>query len=246
MLRRIITLFTIIFLYFNSISSQCTYTLFLDDIGENTSLSNYFDDLYGNGDITGQSNFSEGFYSWDYLTCEGVDQTIRTSNDAISDPGAALDAIMDSPPNSIMPAIYERWERGNDFNKKAWNEHWWPFDEVTVEHPTKKYPPGHPKEGKPRRFRLDGYDHDNGRIGSRKATTFDDITEQTWLNYVNEIDAKYPPGAVIKSPKSTINNKLLHGDYYLEVPDINKNSAKRELFEQLAADRNVTVIYKPE
>ena len=174
---------------------------------------------------------------------DAISKSISSGQDGI-DP--LLDASQTLNSNK-WNRVKDLYARGNAFNQKANDNSWWPEREITVEHPDKVYPPGHSKAGKPRRFRLDGYDPILGKRVSRKATTFDDITEDTWIKYLNEIDSKYPVGAIIKKPGSPLNNQPLFGDMILEVPEIvNLGSAKRERFEKLAFDRGITVVYKPE
>lgn len=194
--------------------------------------------------------------AWKEVVDEGFDE-IRVDEDAldaisksISSGQDGIDPLLDASQtlnSNKWNRVKDLYARGNAFNQKANDNSWWPEREITVEHPDKVYPPGHSKAGKPRRFRLDGYDPILGKRVSRKATTFDDITEDTWIKYLNEIDSKYPVGAIIKKPGSPLNNQPLFGDMILEVPEIvNLGSAKRERFEKLAFDRGITVVYKPE
>jgi len=122
--------------------------------------------------------------------------------------------------------------RGNRFNDKAAKEGWYKHDEV------------HLANGK----RLDGYDPGK-KIVSRKSTYFDDISDTTFIGYLDEIKAKYPRGMKINSkkyPNLTKNGKTLKGKYYLEVPDTNLNSAKLAHFKALARKNGIYLTFKPE
>lgn len=123
-------------------------------------------------------------------------------------------------------------KRGNDFNLKAQNENWYPYNEVVL------------SNGK----RLDSYDPELKMIVSRKATSLDDITEETFKKYLSELKSKYAIGTEINSPKygSALKGKVLEGDYYLEIPSSNKDLPNIEYFENLAKEYDVTIIYKDE
>ena len=99
----------------------------------------------------------------------------------------------------------------------------------------------------PRKFRLDSYGPVHKIRVPRKATTFDNITEKTWRSYVEEIDAKYPAGAVIRRPGRSTHETLLEGSTkILEVPASNRNSPLRDKFEAIASRAGVIVEYKQE
>ena len=145
------------------------------------------------------------------------------------------------------PEILRLFARGNNFDRKAQRERWWPVNQVTIEHPIKVYPTGHKLAGQPRRFRLDSYDHNEGLRVSRKATSFDEISEKTWVNYLKEIESKYPVGAKIIRPlDNNLNGKALQGQKYIEVPASNIGSANESLFRTLASQNQVTILFKDE
>jgi len=66
--------------------------------------------------------------------------------------------------------------RGDEFNKKAWKENWYRYNEI------------HLKNGK----RLDSYDLIKGEIVSQKATNLEEIELSSFEDYLKEIKAKYP------------------------------------------------------
>ncbi len=78
--------------------------------------------------------------------------------------------------------------RGNNFNRKAWDDKWYPFWEVYLENG--KY--------------VDGYNPFKKEIISRKATNLEEIDILTFESYLKEMKVKYAPGLKIKSKKSGI------------------------------------------
>ncbi|WP_428654225.1 fibronectin type III domain-containing protein [Runella sp.] len=145
------------------------------------------------------------------------------------------------------PELKAFWKRGNDFNTKARLNIWYDFDELWFNHPTKKYPIGHPKVGQPMRFRLDSYSKPQngvrGKIVSRKATTFSEIQESTFSKYLDELVEKYgQPGTI--ADRAGVG--IFDGDLILEVPDVNLTFANKARFEFLASQKNITIVYKPE
>lgn len=139
------------------------------------------------------------------------------------------------------------WNRGNDFNSKAKELNWYRYHELWLEHPTKVYPRGHKFEGKPRRYRLDSYDpSDKGKIVSRKATTLEEIQQSTFEKYCLEVTEKYPVGSKIARKEDGL-GEVLKGEYYLELPDFNKNFIKMDEYIKLAKEKyGVEIIFKPE
>jgi hypothetical protein len=108
------------------------------------------------------------------------------------------------------------WKRGNNFNDKA--KDIYDYNEIVL------------TTGK----RLDTY-IPGERIISRKATDIDNITEQTWRNYCNELVTKYKSGIPINSTKLP-NEPPLNGKYYLEIPASNQNAQKLEQFKKIASE----------
>ena len=76
------------------------------------------------------------------------------------------------------------------------------------------------------------------KIISRKATDIDNITEQTWRNYCNELTTKYKIGTPIKSTKLP-NEPPLSGKYYLEIPSTNQTANKLLEFKKIAKDYGI-------
>jgi hypothetical protein len=107
------------------------------------------------------------------------------------------------------PEWLKRLDAGNAFNKERSVAY--PYNEVYVNKPS--------GEGY---FRVDSYNPNTREIVSRKFTQFSEISEQTGIDYVNELGAKYPDGAKIANVPTNIKNglagKLLTGDHILEVP----------------------------
>jgi hypothetical protein len=105
---------------------------------------------------------------------------------------------------------------GNDFNDKGRFEYGGNFSEINLS--TKK--------------RLDTY-IPGQKIISRKATDIDNISEQTWRNYCNELVTKYKVGTPVNSTK-LINEPPLSGKYFLEIPSTNKTASKLQQFRDIA------------
>lgn len=127
--------------------------------------------------------------------------------------------------------------RGNEFNKKAWKENWYRYNEVTLEN------------GK----RLDSYTPPmngvEGMIVSRKATNLEEIELSSFEDYLKEIKAKYPIGAKINAPKygDELKGKVLEGKHYLEIPESNKSFGKLQEYIDLAKNKyDIEIIFKAE
>lgn len=139
--------------------------------------------------------------------------------------------------------IKEFFKRGNDYNAKVKFKEpaKYPFHEVTIEHPTLKYP-----DGSSKRFRLDSYE-EGLQIVSRKATDFDNIQPSTFENYCRELTNKYVEGAKITAPKyPVLNGKTLKGSFKLEVPKTNELSKSLEQFKEIAKKYKVGIVFEPE
>lgn len=135
------------------------------------------------------------------------------------------------------------FKRGNDYNEKIKFKKpaKYPFHEVTIEHPTLKYP-----DGSPKRFRLDSYE-EGLQIVSRKATDFDNIQSSTFENYCRELTNKYVEGAKITAPKyPALNGKTLKGNFKLEVPKTNELSKSLDQFKEIAKKYKVEIVFEPE
>lgn len=137
--------------------------------------------------------------------------------------------------------------RGNNFNAKAKNQQWYPYNEVVLEHPTLKY-----ADGSPKRFRLDSYNA-NQAIVSRKATTLANIQQSTFESYLRELVNKYPHGSKVIAPSLPINNQLLSGNFILEIPDLNSNFPLLQQYRNIASNfvvdgvpYNITIVLKAE
>ncbi len=109
---------------------------------------------------------------------------------------------------STEPEWLRRLDAGNDFNKaQAPN---YPNSEVYIDKPA--------GDGY---YRLDSYNPESGEIVSRKFTQLSEVQDQTALNYINEIQKKYPEGATISNVPSSGNlaGQQLKGQLILEVPE---------------------------
>ena len=127
--------------------------------------------------------------------------------------------------------------RGNKFNKKAIDNDWYLYNEVTLEN------------GK----RLDSYTPPmngvEGKIVSRKATNLEEIELSTFEDYLKEIKAKYPIGAKINAPKygDELKGKVLEGKHYLEIPESNKSFGKLQEYIDLAKNKyDIEIIFRAE
>jgi hypothetical protein len=107
---------------------------------------------------------------------------------------------------STKPEWLQRIQAGNEFNKIR--EPFYDYNEVYIENPEGGY------------FRLDSYNPEAGEIVSRKFTQFSAIQESTGIQYLNELAAKYPPGATIADVPSSgvLAGQPLAGQMILEVP----------------------------
>ncbi|MCL6296566.1 hypothetical protein [Jejuia spongiicola] len=121
------------------------------------------------------------------------------------------------------PEVKALFKRGNDFNDKARDIY--KYNEVAL------------KNGK----RLDSY-KPGQEIISRKATTLSNIKPETFKSYLQELINKYPKGAEINAPKfkGFFDNKVLDGDYFLEIPLSNKSFFENStIFQQVLTQFNV-------
>jgi hypothetical protein len=125
--------------------------------------------------------------------------------------------------------------RGNNFNRKAWDEKWYDYWEVYLDNG--KY--------------LDGYDPIEKLIVSRKATDLADISEGTFVKHLDELLEKYAPPRIIKSKKpgyEKLYDKPLPADatLILEIPESNRTFYDIDRYTQLAKDKGITIKFRPE
>jgi hypothetical protein len=124
--------------------------------------------------------------------------------------------------------------RGNAFNKKAWDDEWYPYWEVYLENG--KY--------------VDGYDPIAKEIISRKATNLEDIDISTFEAYLKEMKNKYAPGTIIKSKKPNYDKLFdtpLEGRQILEIPSSNQNFSNMQEYIDLAKNKyQIDIRFKPE
>ena len=98
---------------------------------------------------------------------------------------------------------------------------------------------------------LDGYNPVTKEVVSRKATDLVDISESTFISHLDELLEKYAPPRVIKSKKpgyEELFNKPLpsNSKLILEIPESNKTFYDIERYEQIAADKGITIKYMAE
>ncbi len=127
--------------------------------------------------------------------------------------------------------------RGNNFNRKAWDESWYPAWEVRLDN------------GK---F-LDGYNPFTKEVISRKATDLEDISEETYRAYLDELINKYAPPRTITTQKvgaiyDQIRNTPIPDDakLILEIPESNSSFSEIAKFEEIANSKGITLRFRPE
>jgi hypothetical protein len=119
----------------------------------------------------------------------------------------------------------------------GWRARWYPAWEVQLDNG---------------RF-LDGYNPSTKEIVSRKATSFEDITEETFVKYLNELKTKYaPPRKITTKKQGAIYDDIrntdlpMDGNLILEVPESNRYFTDIQRYEQIAKDKGITIYYKTE
>ncbi len=128
--------------------------------------------------------------------------------------------------------------RGNAFNKKAIDNDWYDFNEVTLANGKRVdgYTP--PTNGKP------------GEIVSRKATNLEEIELATFESYLKEMKVKYSAGEPINAPKygDDLKGKVLEGKQILEIPESNQNFIRIQEYIDLAKSSkyNIEIRFRPE
>ena len=104
------------------------------------------------------------------------------------------------------------------------------FNEVYLEAPKKETKVAGDSPAKHKYVRLDSYDPQTGEIVSRKYTQLSEVSEETAIRYLKELEDKYSPGSIIAdvpSNKTGSNEKIfelngdnvLRGQMILEVPE---------------------------
>lgn len=181
--------------------------------------------------------------SWKLLDDTGIHEGLRRNPDVLNNMDEAVEAGLDSldaiedaiqtvaKPKPSWAEIRALFKRGNDFNKKAVRDEWYPYHEV------------HLSNGK----RLDSYDPAKGEIISRKATDLDGIKRSTFEGYLKELKTKYSEGMTIRSNKyGEIDGTKLTGKQILEIPESNKTASKLKEYTDLAAEYGVEIRFRPE
>lgn len=162
--------------------------------------------------------------NWKMLDDEGIDASIRKNLDALADPNATINALQKvNKSKPTWPELQALWKRGNDFNKKGRIKYGDRQSEIVLQGVNGK-------AGK----RVDAY-IPGEKIISRKATDIDNITEQTWRNYCNELVTKYKVGTPINSTKLP-GEPPLKGKYCLEIPATNQSAKNLNNFKAIAKE----------
>jgi len=128
--------------------------------------------------------------------------------------------------------------RGNNFNRKAWENEWYPAWEVQLDN------------GK---F-IDGYNPFTKEIVSRKATELVDVSESTFISYLDELVSKYaPPKKITTKKQGAIYDQLrenpdlpLDSKLILEIPESNRTFYDIDRYAQIASDKGITLKFRPE
>ena len=128
--------------------------------------------------------------------------------------------------------------RGNSFNRKAWEEGWYPAWEVQLDNG---------------RF-IDGYNPFTKEIVSRKATDLVDINESTFVNYLDELVRKYaPPKKITTKKEGLIYDQLranpdlpMDAKLILEIPEANRSFVDIDRYTRLAQEKGITLRFRPE
>ena len=124
-------------------------------------------------------------------------------------------------------AWFKRMMEGIRFNKERAKVY--SFNEVYLEAPKKETKVAGDSPAKHKYVRLDSYDPQTGEIVSRKYTQLSEVSEETAIRYLKELEDKYSPGSIIAdvpSNKTGSNEKIfelngdnvLRGQMILEVP----------------------------
>ena len=129
--------------------------------------------------------------------------------------------------NDCPEWLREKWEEGNNFNKE--NRPRYQYNEVEVQGTNKNY-------------RVDSY-NPNEAIVSRKYTQLSEVKEKTAIGYINELNYKYPSGAVITDSSfnpAAIRGQPMVGSLYLEVP-VQNNPVPQSIID-FANSKGITII----
>ena len=145
-------------------------------------------------------------------------------------------------------AWFKRMMEGIRFNKERAEVY--PFNEVYLKAPKKEAKVSGDSPAKHKYVRLDSYNPHLGEIVSRKYTQLSEVSEETAIRYLKELEEKYAPGSIIAdvpSNKTGVNRdifkenngNILDGQMILEVPVQKKGIPKRIL--EYAEDRDIQI-----
>lgn len=128
--------------------------------------------------------------------------------------------------NKEKEVWFKRIREGIAFNKKR--AKFYPFNEVYLEAPKKGKKVAGESPAKHKYVRLDSY-VPNKEIVSRKYTQLYEVSDETAIRYLKELEDKYSPGSIIADVSSNIskanagifkvnNGNILKGQMILELP----------------------------
>ena len=151
--------------------------------------------------------------------------------------------------NKENEAWFKRIREGIAFNKER--AEFYSFNEVYLEAPKKGKKVAGESPAKQKYVRLDSYDPQKGEIVSRKKTQLGEVSEETAIRYLKELEDKYPPGSIIADvPSNKIganseifkDNKgnVLKGQMILEVPEQKKADIPPNVL-KYANDHNIKI-----
>ncbi|REE01788.1 hypothetical protein [Marinoscillum furvescens] len=200
----------------------------------------YFEDLLKSKE--NPQNFIDDYVSKIGDNGKFVDNTLETDYTSY----IARKAKEDKPPRDRADWNHTRdymlndspLARGNNFNRKAWENEWYPAWEVRLDN------------GK---F-IDGYNPFTKEIVSRKATDLIDVSESTFRGYLDELVRKYaPPKKITTKKQGAIYDQLranpdlpLDSKLILEIPESNKSFYDIERYTQIASEKGVLIKFAPE
>lgn len=129
-----------------------------------------------------------------------------TEGEAATDKQPGVEIESGKTSNGLPDWLKARFEAGNSFNKE--NRPRYPYNEVEV-------------YGDGKNYVVDSY-IPGSEIVSRKFTQLASVKESTGIGYLNELQKKYPSGAIITdspfNPK-VLRGKTMTGNLNLEIPE---------------------------
>lgn len=101
---------------------------------------------------------------------------------------------------------------------------------------------------------IDGYNPFTKEIVSRKATDLVDISESTFINYLDELKRKYaPPKKITTKKEGELYDRLrenpdlpLDATLILEIPESNRSFFDIDRYTRLAQEKGITIRFRSE